>query len=309
MATEDRKENTGIPTADGKSKSAFSHGKKILIIVLSVVCSIVIFFVGVFGVMELGCLYNRNTLHYWEPDYQQIDITPILEKQTLTDEDYETLYRQTGLTKVGVDDLWGTIAGKNKIRSIQSGFFQKRTIERRKFGPMVYTEEIVYESSSELPIITNLKDGDILVSSSMHFSWWRFGHAGLVIDGNGRRLVEAFEMGYPSDITHASSFAYRANFIVLRPRVDEAVKQQVVEYAKEELVGLSYDFMVGLTSKKYLETPKGTHCSHIVWTAYKQFGVDLDFNGGKVVTPRDMMKSDKMEVVQVFGLNLDELWV
>ena len=309
MATEDRKNNTETQTADGKGWSAFSHGKKILIIALSVVCSIVIFFVGVFGGMEIGCLYNRNTLRYWEPDYQQVDITPLLAKETLAAEDYETLYRQTGLTKVGVDDLRGSYSGRNKILSIQEGFFQKRTIERRKFGPMVYTEEIVYESTSELPIITNLKDGDILVSSSMYFSWWRFGHAGLVIDGNAKRLVEAFEMGYPSDITHASAFAYRANFILLRPKVDEAVKKQVVEYAKEELVGLPYDFMVGLTSKKYLETPKSTHCSHIVWTAYERFGVDLDFNGGKVVTPRDMMKSDKMEVVQVFGLDLDELWV
>ena len=45
-----------------------------------------------------------------------------------------------------------------------------------------------------------------------------------------------------------------------------------------------------------------------MWYAYKQFGVDLDANGGCVVKPRDMANSEYMQVVQVFGFDPEKVW-
>lgn len=283
--------------------------KRIWISVACVACSFVLLVVGVLGVFQCGCWYNANTLRFWTPDYEQVDIEPLLTKETLTEEEYDTLYRQTGLTKIGIDDMRTSYVGRRRILNIQENFFREYEGYSRKFGPFTYTEEIEYESTSELPVIADLQDGDILVSTSMYFSWWRFGHSALVVDGAGRRVLEALEPGYPSEVGSVGPFRFRANFILLRPKVDAEIKAQVVEYAKTELIGLEYDFMVGLLSKKFTgKTPKTSQCAHIVWLAYKQFGIDLDSNGGKIVTPHDMYESEYMEVVQVFGLDLDKLW-
>lgn len=283
--------------------------KRIWISVTCVLCSVVLLFVGVLSAFQIGCWYNQNTLRFWTPDYEQEDISELLQKETLTDEDYELLYRQTGVTKIGIDDMRTSFWGRQRILSIQKNFFRDYEEYSRMFGPFTYTEEIKYENTLELPVVATLKDGDILVSSSMYFSWWRFGHSALVVDGDGKRILEALEPGYPSETSSVNTFRYRANFILLRPKVDEEIKAKAVEYAKSELIGLEYNFMVGLTSKKFDgKTPAKSQCAHIVWLAYKQAGIDIDSNGGKIVTPHDMYKSEYMEVVQVFGLDLDKLW-
>ena len=45
-----------------------------------------------------------------------------------------------------------------------------------------------------------------------------------------------------------------------------------------------------------------------MWYAYNAFGVDLDSNGGLVVTPRNIANSPLVEVVQVFGIDPVKLW-
>lgn len=282
--------------------------KRIWISVACVLCSVVLLLVSVPCVFQIGCWHNQNTLRFWKPNYEREDISALLTKETLTEEEYDLLYRQTGVTKIGIDDMRTSFIGRQKILQIQKNFFRDYVEFRRMFGPFTYTEEIEYKSVSELPIIADLKDGDVLVSTSMYFSWWRFGHSALVVDGAGKRILEALEPGWQSETSSVNTFRYRANFILLRPKVDEEIKAQVVEYAKTELIGLDYSFMVGLLSRKYEEAPTKSQCAHIVWQAYKKFGIDIDSNGGKIVTPHDMYKSEYMEVVQVFGLDLDKLW-
>ncbi len=46
---------------------------------------------------------------------------------------------------------------------------------------------------------------------------------------------------------------------------------------------------------------KGTQCAHLVWYAYKQVGIDLDSDGGILVTPYDIQNSPYLEVVQSYG--------
>ena len=54
--------------------------------------------------------------------------------------------------------------------------------------------------------------------------------------------------------------------------------------------------------------PYATHCSHLVWQAYKHFGYDIDSDGGPLVTCNDIARSDLLEVVQVYGFDPDALW-
>ena len=44
---------------------------------------------------------------HYTPEYDMVDLAPVLqkEKSKLTDEDYEVLFRQTGLGRAGVDTL------------------------------------------------------------------------------------------------------------------------------------------------------------------------------------------------------------
>lgn len=83
----------------GKRKRSVK--KKLLIALLSVA----IFAVSVLGVLQLGVWYTANHWQQWRPSYEKIDILPLLWKDERTEEDYDVLYRQTGLTKTGIDGL------------------------------------------------------------------------------------------------------------------------------------------------------------------------------------------------------------
>ncbi|MBQ8684864.1 MAG: hypothetical protein IJ514_01680 [Clostridia bacterium] len=261
-------------------------------------------FVGsVLGILQLGVYCSARSWEHWSPDYEKVDIRPVLSKETLTDEDYQTLYRQTGLTKLGIDGF----LEKNDISTVielQEFFFSKHTVTADKFAAFTYLEEI-----EEYAPMAVLEDGDIIVSATTRVSWFRYGHAALVVDGESKRIVESLAPGYESEINSAKTFADLANFLVLRPKADKETRTQVAAYAKENLVGLPYQMTTGILSKKYNpDELKRSQCAHLVWYAYKKFGIDLDSTGGLVVKPRDVANSEHVEVVQAFGFDLDALW-
>ncbi len=271
-------------------------------------CSLLAAIVCFFSLGQLGIVVSRKRLGFWRPNYEKIDILPLLTQEELTQKEYDTLYRQTGLTKIGIEDMRYTAAGRRRIVTIQECLFKEYDIKSYSFGLFTCSEELGVGASNQHAAVSYLRDGDILVSSSMSVSWWRLGHAALVIDGENRQIIEAVEPGFPSETNVADSFDIRANFMVLRPKVDEEIKAKVVAYAQKELIGLRYDPTVGILSKKKAKNPKKSHCGHIVWRAYKEFGIDIDSNGGGAVTPKEIFNSKYMEVVQVFGFDLDTLW-
>ena len=93
--------------------------------------------------------------------------------------------------------------------------------------------------------------------------------------------------------------------MVLSPK-DKDVKDKVAEYALKNLVGINYSSLVGIFSSK--NSISKTHCSHLVWYAYKQFGIDLDSNGGTMVMSKDIANSPYLEIVQIFGFEPNKLW-
>ena len=273
-------------------------GKRVLI----VLCAVIVFLLSIVGVLQIGVVSTQNTWTRWKPDYAKTDITPLLEKSVRTDEDYRVLYEQTGLTKLGIDDLLRV--NPQRILDIQTAFFLDYETVRTHFGPFTYMEEI--NGYTYLPL---LKDGDILVSASTYTSFFRYGHSALVVEGATGTILESVSAGYNSALGYAETFSSRVNFLVLRPKADECVKAQVVEYAKTELLGKPYLLTTGIFSPKYYENGVGgTHCAHLVWQAYRHFGIDLDATGGAVVTPQDLARSPSVELVQAFGFDLDYLW-
>ena len=272
--------------------------KKWLAVTLAVLFSLAF----VLGFLQLGAVYSMHAWEYWRPDYEKTDILPILEKRELSEEDYKVLYAQTGLTKLGIDDLLSE--GKaGRILQIQELYFKPFTVENDCFAPFTYMAEINWNA-----LLTTLKDGDILISATTFTSWFRYGHSALVVDGADKLVVESVSPGERSELASALEFTDRASFMVLRAKAEETLRREVAKYARENLVNLPYRLTMGIFFKKFKQTPTASHCSHLVWYAYKKYGIDLDSTGGGVVTPRDIARSLNLELVQTFGFNPEKLW-
>ena len=272
--------------------------KKWLAVTLAVLFSLAF----VLGFLQLGAVYSMRAWEYWRPDYEKTDILPILEKRELSEEDYKVLYAQTGLTKLGIDDLLSE--GKaGRILQIQELYFKPFTVENDCFAPFTYMAEIDWNA-----LLTTLKDGDILISATTFTSWFRYGHSALVVDGADKLVVESVSPGERSELASALEFTDRASFMVLRAKAEETLRREVAKYARENLVNLPYRLTMGIFFKKFKQTPTASHCSHLVWYAYKKYGIDLDSTGGGVVTPRDIARSLNLELVQTFGFNPEKLW-
>lgn len=269
-----------------------------LITCITVILSV---FITLFGALLTGFAL-ADDLECWRPDYDKTDLNAILAKTALTDEDYSELYRQTGLTKIGVDRMLARgEAGRQRIIAIQKDYFKEREVKHSIFGFLLCTDYV----DESMPA-AYLENGDILITSSTHFSSWRMGHAGIVTDADKNEVLQSGVAGELSSVDRLSDFTDRINFMILSPKVGKEVKQQVADYAVKNLTGKKFSAVTGIFTDK--NKSDYTHCSHLVWYAYKQFGIDLDSNGGGLVTSQDIFKSPEVEVVQVFGFDPDKLW-
>lgn len=234
--------------------------------------------------------------HYVRPDTEQTDIAPIL-KNPLTESDYELIFRQTGLTKTGVDrclDRGGE--GVDKILKIQKSYFNDYKIFTDYFAPFCAAQNI--NKSAEA---CYLEAGDILVTPCTQFSGVKIGHAAIVVDGG--RVLSATRYGKRSGFSSVNGFTSRPAFAVLSPIADKEIKEKVAEYAENYLSGKRYGIFSGKNGCS------STQCAHLVWYAYNKFGIDLDGNGGRMVTPENILRSDKVEVVQIFGFDRNLKWI
>ena len=130
----------------------------------------------------------------------------------------------------------------------------------------------------------------------------------MVADPVQGRTLCALGYADPSDYGSVYDFTDRPSYMVLRVKADRALIDEVVSYAEENLIGLPYSVATGIFTKKFPEKIKKTNCSHIVWYAFQKFGIDLDADGGGLVTPQDVACSPYVELVQVYGFPPDTLW-
>lgn len=265
------------------------------------------------GVLYISMALTEPEAHIC-PDYPMEDLSPILSKDAFSQDDYLTLYYQTGLAKPAVDDIremyddW-----QERILRFQQNFFKEIDYVCEKNSPISREESIVDENGNYIDgtEMAPLHEGYILITKCSHTYGWRNGHAALVVDAANGRTLESVVLGENSSIQHISKWTNYPNFILLRPRgatYDEM--SQVSETASELLFDIPYDFTVGIFSPKAADKDKikGTQCSHLVWQAYYYFGYDLDSDGGLIVTPKDIANSPELEVVQVYGVDPGNIW-
>lgn len=271
-------------------------------IIFAIVAAVII------GAILLTCLGMEiaflvaDKVECWRPDYEMEDLSGVLEKTGLDDNDYDLLYRQTGLTALGIDRMLARgEEGKQRILEIQEDFFTEHEVKNDLFAPFICTDHLDEHVSYAF-----LEDGDIIVTSSTHLSGWRMGHSGLVTDAEEGSILQANAVGDTSRLGSMRDFSDRVNFMILSPKVDADTKAEVCKYAEENLIGKVYDPTAGVFSSK--NKVERTQCAHLVWYAYNAFGIDLDSNGGLVVTPKNIANSPLVEVVQVFGLDPAKLW-
>ena len=86
--------------------------------------------------------------------------------------------------------------------------------------------------------------------------------------------------------------------------------RQIAITALELHHDIPYDLTAGIFGPKSADKDKkkGTHCSHLIWQAYRYYGYDLDSDGGLIVTPKDIANSPALEVVQVYGVDPRNIW-
>lgn len=278
----------------------------------------------------------------YTPDYPMEDISAYSEQAVLTEEDYFLLFRQTGLTQVAVDALWAENKGAELLAMQERFFAEPEVCcegnlvlfhevleePRRAFAKTGADAEV----SEFMPV---LEDGDILITFNSHFLGWRNGHAAIVTDAERGLVLEALTLGKNSAVLSLNGWRDCPSFAVLR-LTEASVEQRksVAKYAEEVLTDVPYRLTAGiwegieamrLSGNSELEVGNivqdmtqdtkqdamqgegdsvvsGTHCAHLVWYAYKQFGYDLDSDGGVLVTPRDLYDSPLLELVQVYGM-------
>ena len=250
----------------------------------------------VLGFLEGTFLYLHATHEVFTPDYDKKDLSVILNKESLSYQDYDTLFMQTGLSKTAVDELMDS-GKKDTILSAQRDFFANYKSEGFLFAPFTCCHRLERDIT-----IAPLKKGDVIVSLTTHFSGYMLGHTTLVTDPDSGETTVSLGYVTKSHLGYVSDATNRESFVILRHK-DEALASAAADYARENLTGLPYSISVGFTTEKFPEKPFVTQCGHLVWYAYKKQGIDLDSDGGYFVYPVDILNSDKLEVVQIFGMN------
>lgn len=236
----------------------------------------------------------------WRPSYEKADIAPLLDKEELSAEDYALLYRQTGLGRLGIDGL--RAAGmRRRILDIQAQFFAEQEIEPNVFAPYAF---YLKRSDGESAYAV-LENGDILYSPSTFFSFARLGHSALVVDSSWSVIAQASGYGNPVKLISASNVFSRPAYVILRVNADEETRRAVADYVADELMGVKYRLLAGVFTSKAPEELTSTQCAHVIWYSYyKKAGLDIDGDGGKIVTPGDILISDLVSVVQVYGVDI-----
>lgn len=299
---------------DSSSLNRDTHKRpwKLLLIV-----AMVFFFI--LGILTLWTMTAESQAHM-APPYPRQNIDELLQKEKLDENDYQLLFQQTGLSKSGVDYLFSQNR-QQELLQLQKYYFAKvkvacnantiitreERIEELQLPEEEYniynlgrsgTSESIDRTRVSIPYV---EAGDILITFNCHAFGWRNGHAALVVDGEKRLALEARVLGTDSAIMSMAHWERYPSFVVLRLKdATKEQRQEIADYAAEHLVNIPYRLEAGIWERAAIS---GTHCAHLVWYAYQQFGYDLDSDRGIIVTPRDLYESAKLEIVQVYGMH------
>lgn len=258
----------------------------------------------------------------WQPEEPRIDLAEYLQEQwaissqfppALSEQAYEVLLKQTGLGKPSVDLLLleNRETAIKTMKQYQDLFYSKPEILCRKIGPITSEERLINDEGKAVAAnrILHLEDGDVLITKATHSLGWRHGHAALVVDAENRITLEAAVWGENTAYQDVRKWESYPTLIQLRYRGSTEVKEEAVKYAKQQMSAIPYGLLTGMVQKTRIRHKVSkTQCAHLVWYPYLTQGLDLDSDGGWLVTPNDLTNSDQFEIVQVYGVNPEALW-
>ena len=255
----------------------------------------------VLGITLYGWSYWCEKDAHADPAVQRVLLEVPAEGEEWTEEALRLAESQTGLGIAGILQLEreGRLA---ELPLLQEAYFspvQVRCVPNSILTKEEYLVNERGEAVSGMPIAV-VEDGDILITCCSHALGWRNGHAAIVTDASKRQVLEAQVLGSPTVYASVDRWECYPAFLVLRLKgVSKEERARAAEVAKREMAGLPYRLSAGLWNQKELN---GTQCAHLVWYAYRQIGYDLDGDGGRIVTPADLAKSELLEVVQRYGM-------
>lgn len=277
-------------------------------------------------VIVLFCLLAYG-INWWKSIESQAHITPSYPKENighliqkpaeqerrniepLSSSDYELLLEQTGLGRAAVDFLFANNR-QQELPDFQEKYFADVSVECSA-NTVITREERLAEYSIH-PSIPCVENGDILITFNCHALGWRNGHAAMVVDAEKRLTLEARVLGTDTEIISMDHWENYPSFAVLRLKnATKEQREEIAAYAVKCLTGIPYRLEAGVverlaSAESSVDTLTGTHCAHLVWYAYNQFGYDLDSDGGIIVTPRDLYESPHLEIIQMYGMPLSD---
>lgn len=244
-------------------------------------------------------LFYIEALAYIPPAAEKCDISAVVCKsaELLTDEDYDFIYRQTGLGKPAVQSL----SDLKLLRDYQESYFTEADYVCTPNSPVSSEERL----KSGRVLLAPMEEGDVLVTNASHVLSWRNGHAAIVTDAEKGVTLEAVVIGKNTKLQSLSKWAEYPNFAVLRLKnADKERRAAIARSALDNLDDMPYNALIGIYPAKYrrIDSPGGTQCAHLVWLAYAAYGCDIDSNRGLIVTPEDICGSELFEVVQTYGM-------
>lgn len=250
---------------------------------------------------------------YIRPDYQKENLTEVLNKETLSDEDYKKLFYQTGLGKSAVDELLSRNGGKDEIISFQDNFFRNNDVLCESIGIITSQESFVNNDGKPMYgfNLAPYENGYVLVTKATHSLGWRHGHAAIITDAEKGETLEAVILGTNTMLQNINKWRVYPSFMMLKLKdTSPETLDEIAKFAKANLNDVPYGLFVGLLSSKNPSPGqlRSTQCSHLVWYPFMQHGYDVDYDGSWLVTPKDIANSDLFEVVQIYGVNPEEIW-
>lgn len=270
----------------------------------------------------------------YTPDYEKTSLDYIFESIVptgefgekkaknveLTEEEYETIFKQTGLGKSAVDYLIKNKKDyKSEIEKFHKIFFDGYPYTCAKIGVLTYNERMRDKDGKKIKGIAliDLRPGDVLVNLSTHTMGYRHGHCGIVVSksakGKEAKTIEAIYMGEPTEYQTTAKWRSCPTLVHLRIS-EEAARSKgytqaelgrlLAEYTEKNCLDVQYGILPELSNIKRNEL-HSTNCSHLIWYVFNEFGYDVDSDGGIIVTPADIASCDLFEIVQIYGINPD----
>ncbi len=285
-----------------------SKRQKKLTKTISIILIICIAFLSFdFVASEITDIYAYENAEVNTAEWTVVNQKLLLNEQ-LTDEDYEIIFEQSGLGKPAVDNL----VTENRISDIEKYrdyYLKDKDFTCVRTAIFAKHEALTDNEGKRIlnPDFANIQNGDIIVTLSIHSLGWRHGHAAIVTNAETGETAQAVRIFEKSDFGTVWEWNDFPLVAVLRVKdIDEATQNEVAKFVSENMIGIPYALSAGVIGGRNTEDkPITTQCAHFVWYAYKCFGIELDTDGG-MVTPKELLHSDKLEIVQIYG-NILEL--